>query len=307
MPHSLPRFTLVQIHYFTEIARLGNMTAAAERLRVTQPTLSAAIKQLESSLGAKLFVRTGQNRLQLTAAGRSVFFEAKRLMRLADHVAEQASGADGEITGELVVGMFSPIAPFRAPKILKEFSQLHPGVSLSFVDGNLSVLQRLLLDGTCDVAVMYRLDLDPRIVTAVLDRVSPYVLLPAHHRLAQQPGEVRIQDLSDEPYIMLDLPHTREHYLGLFGWAGIEPDIPFRLDSFESVRSFVGAGHGYTILHQGWGLRHTYSGGEVVARRIQGGPPQLEIVLGAMSETMQTQRAQAFSRVARTIFAQTPS
>lgn len=307
MPNKPLPFTLVQMQYFTEIARRENMTAAAEKLCVTQPTLSSAIKQLEKSLGAKLFMRTEQNRLRLTASGRALLVDAELLMRVAVQVEEHALNKDGELAGELVVGVFSPIAPFQIPKILKEFGRLHPKVTLNFVDGNQSTLQRMVLDGTCDVAIMYRLDLDPRVKAAVLDRVSPYVLLPEKHPMAGDEREIRLEALRDEPYIMLDLPHTREHYLSVFAWAGVEPTIRYRVDSFESVRSFVGFDHGYTILHQGRDLSHTYSGGRVVSRGIYGGPPQLEIVLVAMSEVLQTRRVKAFSRIARSVFAQNPS
>ncbi|SJN09361.1 Hydrogen peroxide-inducible genes activator [Leucobacter sp. 7(1)] len=303
-PHA---FTLVQIQYFLAVAKVESMTLAAEILSVTQPTLSSAMKQLERALGAKLFVRTEQNRLRLTGVGRALMGDAEQLTRAAELVAENVESTQRDLTGELVVGVFSPMAPFRIPRILQEFGQLHPRVTLSFVDGNQSTLQRMLLDGRCDVVIMYRLDLDRRIQTTVLDRISPYALLPANHRLAVERGEIHMRELQDEPYVMLDLPHTREYYLGLFEWAGIAPNIRYRLDSFESVRSFVGAEHGYTILHQGFGLTHTYSGGTVEARRIQGGPPRLEIVLGAMEGTLQTRRARAFSRIARSVFAANPN
>ncbi|WAP53443.1 LysR family transcriptional regulator [Arthrobacter sp. ATA002] len=88
------------------------MTAAAERLLVTQSALSSAMAQLEASLNTQLFVRLRTRGLRLTASGRQLAQDAKALLEHADSVYESARGLDRNLTGGLTVGVFTPLAPF---------------------------------------------------------------------------------------------------------------------------------------------------------------------------------------------------
>lgn len=79
-------FTLVQLRYFTAVARHENMRAAALDLNVTQSTLSAAIHQLEREVGAELFQRLSSRGLRLTAEGRRLLIGAKTVLEDADQL-----------------------------------------------------------------------------------------------------------------------------------------------------------------------------------------------------------------------------
>lgn len=296
-------FTLIQLIYFAEVGRLENMTLAAEKLGITQPTLSGAIRQLETNLGVSLFMLTQQRRIRLTPAGRTLLNEIPPFLQQATHLNEKARDLRNEMTGELAIGVYSPIAPYRVPRILREFSERHPEVAIRFIDGNLATLQELLLDGSCDFAIMYNLGLDPRLQTTTLDRYSPYILLPHGHRLADEDGPpITLERLKGEPFILLDLPHAQEHYLSLFALSGVTPNVRYSADSYETVRSFVGSGLGYTILHQGQGQANT-STGAVTSRRIAGNPPKLEVVMAQSPDAGHTRRGRAFAQIAKTAFA----
>ena len=296
-------FTLTQLTYFAAVARSESMTAAAESLNVTQPTLSAAIRQLEASLGIRLFVRTHQRRMRLSVAGRQFLLEIDPLLVVAERVNDTAQDLDQNVSGELVVGVYSPLSPFRVAQILKLFTIRYPEVRIKFVDGNLASLQRMILEGECDFTITYALDLDARIQRTVLDRVTPYILLPEGHPLAGPVGgAISLESLQGEPFILLDLPHAQDYYLGLFEHASVVPNVRYRADYFETVRSFVGAGLGYTILHQGMNYKTTYEGGRVTSRTISNRLPALEIVLAHAPESTSTKRVRAFELTARSVF-----
>lgn len=152
-------FTLTQLRYFAVVAELENMTAAAERLLVTQSTLSTAMAQLEASLSTQLFVRLRTKGLRLTPSGRQLVQDIKVLLEHADSLYESARGLSASLVGELKVGVFAPLAPFRLPAILQTFEVQHPGVEVSFLEADLATLQTALLDGQCDVALTYGLGL----------------------------------------------------------------------------------------------------------------------------------------------------
>ena len=81
-----------------------------------------------------------------------------------------------------------------------------------------------------------------------LSRLPPYVLLSSNHRLAKHPS-LTLSDLADESMILLDLPYSRDFMLRMFEEDGIEPQVAITTPNIEMVRSLVGNGYGFAILH----------------------------------------------------------
>lgn len=291
-------FTLVQLRYFAVVAQTQNMTEAAVRLNVTQSTLSSAIAQLESELGAALFVRLPRRGLQLTESGRRLARELGPFLEEADRLHGIVAGESDSLDGELRVGVFAPLAPFRAPVILSAFGRSHPGVHVSFLEGDQEFIQRALAEGRCDVALMYDIGLEEGFTTHVVERVPAHVIVHAGHRLAADPDrEVWLSELAEDPLILLDLPHTREYFLKLFRLAGVEPRIRHRATGYETVRSFVGKGHGYSVLNQRLHHNQTYAGGRVVPLRLADDLPPIEVLLVRPDGVRPTRKALAFEEV----------
>lgn len=288
-------FTLTQLRYFAVVAELENMTAAAERLLVTQSTLSTAMAQLEKSLGTQLFIRLGTRGLRLTPSGRQLVQDIKVLLEHADSLYESARGMANGLVGELKVGVFAPLAPFRLPAILQSFEAEHPGVDVAVLEADLAGLHTALLDGHCDVALMYGLGLGRGFTYTVLERVPPHVLVHAEHPAAARPGRtVSLKDLDGEPVVVLDLPHTREYFEQLYVLAGVVPNVRHRFAGYETVRSFVAKGHGYAMLNQRLNSDLTYSGGRVVALTLTDDFPPIEVMLVRAEGVQPTRRALAF-------------
>ncbi|AUZ36405.1 LysR family transcriptional regulator [Arthrobacter sp. PGP41] len=296
-------FTLTQLRYFSVVAELENMTAAAERLLVTQSTLSTAIAQLESSLSTQLFVRLHTRGLRLTPSGRHLAQDIKVLLEHADSLYESARGLAAGLVGELKVGVFAPLAPFRLPAILQTFEVQHPGVEVSFLEADLATLQSALLDGQCDVALMYGLGLGRGFTYKVLDRVPPHVLVHAAHPAAARPDRsIALRDLDGEPSVVLDLPHSREYYEQLYALAGVVPNVRHRFAGYETVRSFVAKGHGYAMLNQRLNNDMTYSGGKVVVLALTDNFPPIEVMLVRPEGVQPTRRTLAFEETCHRVY-----
>ena len=293
-----PAFTLVQLRYFTTVARLEHMTAAAAELNVTQSTLSSAIAQLEVEFGVPLFVRLPRRGLRLTPAGQALLARSSAFLEEAELISRSVREDTTVLTGDLVVGIYAPLAPFRAPVLLQQFTSLHPEVNLVFLEGDQGTLQQALLDGHCEVALMYDLGVGDRFQRQLVERIPPHVIVPAHHPLALAGRtEARLAEFADEPLILLNLPHTREYYLGLFKQLGITPQVRHVSLGYETVRSFVALGHGYSVLNQWVDHGMTYAGEHVVPIRLTDHLPPTEASLVRLSGNRPTRKSREFESV----------
>lgn len=299
-------FTLAQLRYFAVVAELGSLTAAAEALNVTQPALSAAMSQLEASLGAQLLVRQRTKGVRLTPSGRQFAQDLKSFLEQADSLYESARGLATSLSGELRVGVFAPIAPFRLPAILRTFQDRYPGVEVSVLEGDLAWLQRALSDGRCDVALTYDLGLGSGFVSTVLERVPPHALVHAGHpAVAGATRSIALRELAGEPSVVLDLPHSREYYERLYAMAGVAQNVRHRFAGYETVRSFVAEGHGYALLNQRLRNDLTHSGRRVVALALTDDFPPIEVRVVRLAEVQATRRVLAFEATCRALYGAT--
>jgi DNA-binding transcriptional LysR family regulator len=296
-------FTLTQLRYFAVVAETESMTRAAERLLVSQSAVSTAMTELERILGTQLFLRNRSTGLRLTSTGRQFAAEVKPFLEHADALFESTYGPSEALTGELVVGVFSPLASFRLPIILQAFESRHPGVEVIILEADLATLHAALREGRCDLALMYGHGLGAEFTSEVLERVPPHAVVSADHPLANSPAqEVALRDLAGEPLILLDLPHSREYYESLFALAGVTPNIRHRFSGYETVRSFVARGHGYALLNQRVHNDVPYSGGRVVPLRLTDDLPPSEVMLVRLTEAVPGRRALAFESSCRRLY-----
>jgi DNA-binding transcriptional LysR family regulator len=110
---------------------------------------------------------------------------------------------------------------------------------------------------------------------------------------------VRIEDLAEDPFVLYDLPHSREYFTELFAAAGLAMRPAYRSTTFETVRALVAAGQGYSILNQRPVSDTTYDGGRAVPLPLLDPLPPLPVVLARPRGVRPTRRAQAFTELAR--------
>jgi DNA-binding transcriptional LysR family regulator len=132
--------------------------------------------------------------------------------------------------------------------------------------------------------------------SAVSAAVPPHVVLPAGHPLAGR-RQVRLRDLACEQFILLDLPRSREYFLGVHAAAGVEPLIRHRSQGYETVRAMVARGLGYSILNARPRHDRTYGGHQVVVRPIADDVPALPFVVASLASYRATARARAVTAV----------
>lgn len=161
-------------HYVQEIARVGSFSQAAANLYVSQPSLSASIKRLETQIGEPLFDRSCHP-VALTRCGQ----EYLRVARQIDMAEEDFTAFLEEYrscaTGKLIIGGSNLNISFVLPSLLERFVREYPGIELELVEGNIAQLQQFLAEGRVDL-VMDSCEMDPQYFRSYLYREETLIL-----------------------------------------------------------------------------------------------------------------------------------
>lgn len=241
------RFTLRQLSYFVAAGETGSVTRAAEQVNISQPSISAAISHLETEFGVQVFVRHHAQGLSLTPAGQRLLAAAKEVLRDSYGLYDVVNSAMGTVAGPINLGSFRTFTPLIVPELWRNFVARHPEVRMHVTEGSEAELLEGLRTARIDVALTYEISLTADMTFVPLAHLPTYVLLPLDHRLALRPS-LRLHELEDEPFVLLDLPLTRQYFLSLFERTGIAPRIVTETSSPAALRSYVGAGIGYSLM-----------------------------------------------------------
>lgn len=294
-------FSLRNLSYIVATAELGSVTDAAKALNVSQPTISAAIAHAEAELGAQIFVRHHARGMTLTVAGRKLISEGRLLLSHArDFQRSMQSLADGE-TGEITIGSFMTLATRFMPALLSGFSQRLPGIAVNLEEGNQQDIVDGLLSGRLELALSYAYALPDEVMGERLAELPPYVLVAGDHPLAGRES-ISLKELAAEPFILLDLPHTREYFFNLFLTCKVEPRVVYRSRSYELIRGLVGHGHGFTIHNAVPGTTIGYDGSKIAVIPIRETLPPVHVMSLRLRRQTMRPAVKAFAEYLREAF-----
>ena len=288
------RFTLRQLEYFIAAGETGSITLASEQVHISQPSISAAISHLEQEFGVQLFIRHHAQGLSLTPTGRSMLFEAKKVVAQVEGLYTCASEAYGQIRGTLSFGCMVTLAPMLAPELAHAFTQAFPATRVRHVEGNSEEMLEGLRRSEIDIALMYDLQLPDDIAFHPLAQLPPHVLLSDSHPFARH-SALTLKELEAEPLILLDLPLSREYFLSLFIKEGLSPNIATRSAHQEVIRTMVANGHGYTLFNVRPRSDVALDGRKLVRVRLAGEHRPMTIGSAALKALDQTQLVRAFA------------
>jgi DNA-binding transcriptional LysR family regulator len=236
---------LGQVEAFLEVARLGNVSRAAEVLYVTQPTLTARLKNLEAELGEPLFLRTGRG-LRLTEAGRAFLPHAERAVRALREGEAAITGLQRGEAGQLVVGAAPAVSTYVLPGLLRRFLAMAPGVRLAVRTGHSEEVLAMVLADEVQVGLVRALGhRDVESIPVYEDQLV--LVVPPGHRFAG--GGIGLEDLGAEPLILFDRTSSyHELTNALFREAGVLPRSILELDNIEAAKQMVANGLGVALL-----------------------------------------------------------
>jgi LysR family hydrogen peroxide-inducible transcriptional activator len=240
--------SLRQLRYLAAVAETRHFGRAAEACFVTQSTLSAGLKELESQLGVTLVERT-KRRVMLTPLGQEVVARAKRLLAAAGEIVELARAAAEPLSGPLSLGAIPTIAPFLLPKVLARVRKAHPQLKLHLVEDLTARLLERLQAGELDLALIALPYRAPDLETLELGD-DPFLLAtPPGHPLAGH-AHVEAQDLARAPLLLLEEGHClRDHALAACRIAEAAPaGERLQATSLHTLAQMVAGGMGVTLL-----------------------------------------------------------
>lgn len=241
--------SIKQLQYLVALAETRHFSKAAENCNVTQSTLSAGIRDLETVFGVALAERTKRSVI-MTAIGVEIAERAANLIRDAEDMMDLTAASSAPLTGRLQLGVIPTIAPYLLPKILPALRQQYPQLNLGLRETQTAVLVQEVLSGKLDLALLALPASDNKLVELALFE-DPFVLLtPAQHRL-QHSKEINATDLENENLLLLEEGHCfRDQAIEFCTTAGLSKFASLAATSLATVSQMVSAGFGLTLLPQ---------------------------------------------------------
>ncbi|GGF89204.1 LysR family transcriptional regulator [Paenibacillus abyssi] len=239
---------LRQLHYVVHIAAEKNFSRAAEKLHIAQPSLSQQLSKLEKEIGVLLFRRT-TNSVELTHAGAAFVDKAQSILDAVEQLKQEMDDLAHMRKGRLVVGSLPITGSHVLPLVLPVFQRKFPEIEIVLVEDSSSRLEQLTASGQTDLSLLSLPLQEPSLAWVPLIEEEICLAVPPQHRLANETAPVRIDDLHNEPFIILKKGQGfRQISLDLCEQAGFAPRIVFESGNIETVQSLVAAGMGIAFV-----------------------------------------------------------
>jgi DNA-binding transcriptional LysR family regulator len=287
------RYSLRQLEYFVTTARYCSVARAAHMLSVSQPSVSKAITNLEGQLSTQLFIRHHAKGVTLTRAGERLLVDARSLLRDAQNLQQSALDSGEPVKGQVEVACFMNVGPVFMPALLADFQNIYEGISVRLHEGDQDKLISGLISGRYELALMFDLVLPEEITIKKMAAFDHYILLPVGHPEALK-KKVFLKDMMDDDLVLLDVPPSREYFLGIFRSIGLEPLVSFSSPSLEMVRGMVGQGRGYSLLVTHPHLDVTYDGQKIITLPLADKIPRAELGIACHGQIRPTRAMQLF-------------
>jgi LysR family hydrogen peroxide-inducible transcriptional activator len=239
--------TLTELKYIVAVAEERHFGRAAERSFVSQPSLSASVKNLEEELGVTLFER-GKRGVFLTEAGERIVEQARRALAEAERVKLVARQGRDPLKGTLRLGIIHTIAPYLLPGLVAALRRLAPEMPLDVEENITATLDRMLRAGELDAVILALPYEAPGVDVLPLYEENFEVVVPAKHGLAKRKS-VAVEDLDAGELLLLPVGHCfRDQVLDACTEFSRPPEPGRQGNSLETLRSMVASGLGVTVL-----------------------------------------------------------
>ncbi|MCT1369114.1 LysR family transcriptional regulator, hydrogen peroxide-inducible genes activator [Corynebacterium mucifaciens] len=243
--------TIAQLRTFVTVAEQKHFVSAANKLGISQPSLSQALAALESGLGIQLIERSTR-RVIVTPIGEQLLPFAKATLEAADAFVAHSRGAGGELAGPLNIGIIPTVAPYILPTLLTLIAEEFPELEPRIVENQTESLLQRLRDGHIDVAVLAT----PTGATGVTeiplyDEAFAIVTNPDNPLAGR--GDLTLDALRDLELLLLDDGHClRDQIVELCQLAEVDrspgAQSATRAASLTTVVQLVVAGLGSTLV-----------------------------------------------------------
>ena len=291
-----------QLRAFVAIAESGTFTAGALRVHVTQAAISMQIRQLETEIGAKVFVRAPRHVI-LTEAGEQLLRRARHILREHDAALDEIAELAGAERGRLRIGSASAmVLTEQLPAILKELRKQHPAAEIAVASGTSEVLVDQILAGEVDIAFV-SLPVDVRgIKTERLSEDQLVAIASPRHKLAKQ-RTISAYTLAGERLILGERGgNTRRLIDQFFAQAGVTIKVAMELSRQQAIRRMVEEDMGVGIVPL-QSVKDEVEKGKLIRWWIEGAEINWELGIAQLSNGYDSPIMQKFVALAHKNFA----
>lgn len=239
--------SIKQLKYLVALSEAGHFGRAAEACFITQPSLSAAISELENLLGAQL-VERNKRQVLMTPLGKEVVSRARRILQEVDELTTMAQAATEPLSGPIRIGVIPTIGPYLLPDVMMLVKGGFPKLQPFLREDQTGTLIDLLSAGKLDLALI-ALPIEENWLEEFDLFEDPFVFACSPDNPLTHKAHLEIADIKDEKLLLLEDGHClRDQALEICQKAGWNKSADFQANSLSTLVQMVAAGAGATLL-----------------------------------------------------------
>ena len=239
-----------QLASFLEVAKLQSFSRAAEKIYRTQPAVSAQVRLLEQECGEKLFDRSGKKVL-LTPAGEILQRYAQQIIELNKEALQAIAELNQTARGKLHLGANEATCLYVLPKTFARFRELYPLVQISIYRNFSHKILQKVQEGAIELGIVTLPQNANNMEVIPVFRDEMQVIVPASHPLAPN-RSATVEEIANFPLILPKTGHTRVVLDRLLRAYREHLQVSMELASVETIKKFVGAGLGISIVSRAY-------------------------------------------------------
>jgi LysR family hydrogen peroxide-inducible transcriptional activator len=290
-----------QLAYLVALSETNHFGRAAAACYVTQPALSAGLRELEEVLRVSLVDRT-RHSVIMTPLGRMLAARAREALKYLDDIVELAQASSAPLTGPLTLGAIPTICPYLTPHIFSTAKKEFPALDLFVREEQTAGLLTRLERGNIDMALLALPYDTGGFGTAIIGEESVVACIPAKHPLAKK-RSLSVDDIGRAPLLTLEDGHClRNHSLAICHMGKKRLNEIFQATSLATLVQMVAAGHGLALLPTMAVNVETIGRRNIVVRAISGAPPARQLALCWRAASIKSEDFERFAELCRAAF-----
>lgn len=239
--------TIRQMQYLLMLHKAMNFRRAAELCHITQPTLSAAIKEMESLLGLPVLDRSRKKRVVFTPFGLEVVETAQKIMPQLDQLTDKAKHMAQPLSGPMRLGLIPTIAPYLLPDILPDLQKTFENIEFQIIEDMSANLIKRLHAGEIDIAIM-AFPYETKDLNQLTFFEEPFYCA-AKKGFFEKDKKLTLQDLDSQKLLLLEDGHClRDHALSACKLQDVQDKKTLSATSLLTLIQMVAQGYGITLL-----------------------------------------------------------
>ncbi len=241
---------LQQLRYIWEVAHHDlNVSATAQSLYTSQPGISKQIRLLEDELGVEIFSRSGKHLTRITPAGEAILQTTGEILRKVESIKQVAQEFSNDKKGSLSLATTHTQARYVLPRIIQNFIENYPEVSLHMHQGTPMQISEMAADGTVDFAIATEaMELFSDLIMMPCYKWNRAIVVPKNHPLCQV-SELTLEEVAKHPIVTYVFGFTGRSKLDeAFMERGLVPRIVFTAADADVIKTYVRMGLGIGII-----------------------------------------------------------